>query len=109
MQSNGISDLFQPFYYDLLNENDFNVRTDEVTITQKGSSVASPGVLSVMDGGIDTPQLADDSVTSEKLADNSVTTEKLADKAVTSEKIQDQAVTTDKIRFGAVTTRKIGK
>src|SRR5690625_2911715 len=102
MQSNGTNDLFTPYYYDLLNMNNFDVQADEVTITVNGTSVAPEGVLSVMDQGIDTPQLADDSVSTQKIQNKAVTTEKIQDEAVTTEKLEDLAVTNDKIGYYAV-------
>ena len=62
----------------------------------------------IVDGTVDTQELASGAVTNAKIEDSAVTTGKIADLAVTSGKIANLAVTTDKLNTGAVTFAKIG-
>jgi len=67
--------------------------TIEWDFTTPGQAQAS-----VVDGSIDTTQLANGAVTSSKIASNAVTASKIAPNAVTTPKIQDGAVLYDKIQ-----------
>ena len=60
---------------------------DETTLTLSGSEFA------VLDGGIDTLQLADDAVTADKIADSAITTDKIASTSVTAGKMAFVALT----------------
>ncbi len=66
------------------------------------------GSGSVLDGSIDTDQLADLSVTSEKVAAGAITTGKIEAGAVTTAKLDATSVTTAKLEAGAVTEAKLG-
>ena len=67
--------------------------TIEWDFTTPGQAQAS-----VVDGSIDTTQLANGAVTGPKIASNAVTASKIAANAVTTPKIQDGAVLYDKIQ-----------
>ena len=58
--------------------------------------------VSVKEGTIGTPQMADGAVTSEKMSGGSVGSAQLADSAITEEKLMDGAVTNSKISEGSV-------
>jgi hypothetical protein len=70
-----------------------NTATVEWDFTTPGQAKAS-----VVDGSIDTTQLANNAVTGPKIASNAVTASKIAANAVTTPKIQDGAVVYDKIQ-----------
>ncbi|MCD6503702.1 MAG: hypothetical protein J7K58_05735, partial [Euryarchaeota archaeon] len=61
----------------------------------------------IVDGQVQTADIADVNVTTGKLADNAVTTVKITDANVTTAKIADLNVTTGKLADNAVTTVKI--
>lgn len=63
----------------------------------------------ILNGAVDTAQLADNAVTTIKIADGAVTDAKLANDAVTADKIADGAVGTNAIEDGAVTGGKIAQ
>lgn len=63
--------------------------------------------LTIPDGSITTPKLANLAVDSTKLADGSVTTIKLATNAVDNSKIQDLSISTNKIGVNQITDAKL--
>jgi hypothetical protein len=63
--------------------------------------------LTIPDGSITTPKLANLAVTTGKLADGSVTTIKLATNSVDASKIQDLTITTNKIADNQITNAKL--
>jgi hypothetical protein len=64
--------------------------------------------LTIPDGSITTPKLANLAVTTGKLDDGSVTTIKIANNAVDGTKIPDLALTTNKIADNQITYAKLG-
>lgn len=64
-------------------------------------------VLSSVNGGVKTANLADGAVTTEKIAGGAVETAKIANNAVTSGKVADGAIGTAKIADGAIDADKI--
>lgn len=69
--------------------------------------VKAGGALAIVDGGVDTTQIATDAVTTAKIATGAVDTDELATAAVTSPKIAAGAVDTNELATDAVTTAKI--
>ena len=65
--------------------------------------------INIINGSIDTSELADSSVTSDKIDSLAVLTEKINNLAVNASKIDVNAVTTTKIQDLAVTNAKIGE
>jgi hypothetical protein len=63
--------------------------------------------LTIPDGSITTPKLANLAVDTGKIADGSVTTIKLATNAVDNNKIQDLTITTNKIADNQITDAKL--
>lgn len=61
----------------------------------------------ILDGAVDTADIANDAVTTTKIADSQVTTAKINDDAVTTAKIASGAVDTTEIASGAVTSAKL--
>jgi hypothetical protein len=64
--------------------------------------------LTIPDGSITTPKLANLAVDTGKIADGSVTTIKLATNAVDNSKIQDLSISTNKIADNQITAAKLG-
>jgi len=61
----------------------------------------------ILDGAVDTADLADDAVTTAKIADDAVGSAAIADDAIVSAAIADDSVTTAKINADAITQAKI--
>lgn len=92
-----------------------NVKTD-ASLTGNGTvasvlQIATNGVNSskILDGSIDSADLAISSVTSEKLGNLSVSSDKIQTGAVSSDKLASNSVITAKIATGAVTGTKIAQ
>jgi hypothetical protein len=75
---------------------------------QLGSVPFAMQALTVPDGSMTTPKLADGAVTSAKIADGTVSAADLANGAVTSAKIADGNVTTADLANSSVTQAKLG-
>lgn len=77
----------------------------------KANILITPGKMvsgaAILDGTVNSGELANNSVVTAKIANNAVQAAKIANSAVTSNKIQDEAVTTNKILDSAVTLSKI--
>lgn len=61
----------------------------------------------IVDGGVTTTKLDDDAVTTPKLADNSVTTAIIAGDAVTNAELADNSVNTEQLQNDAVTNTEL--
>lgn len=93
------------------------VGTDPLAFTQFGAGTnysadgstlqLSGTTFSILNGGVNTTQLADNAVTTAKILDANVTAGKLASDSVTTAKILDANVTAAKLASDSVTTAKI--
>src|SRR5690606_3874065 len=74
------------------------------TVTVTNNAITSDKIL---DGTVQTDDLADASVSEAKIANDAVTTSKVADENITADKLASNAVSTTKIADDAVTSEKI--
>src|SRR5690606_28394635 len=81
---------------------DGTVQTDDL-------ADASVSEAKIANDAVTTSKIADDAVTSEKILDGTVQTEDLADELITNQKISDGAVTSDKIADGTIAEADLDK
>src|SRR5699024_2004927 len=106
VQSDGTI-VYQNLSSDNVEGKDLTAADNSITVTDGTGATLVDANVKVTDGGIDNAKLADDAVTSEKILDGEVNTDDLADNAVTNDKVGDDAITSDKIKDGEVKTDDI--
>lgn len=90
------------FNTSMLDSGGWGPKTDGITL-----SAMTSGSLYVMDGGIDSDQLASNAVTTAKILDDAITAAKLGSNSVTGVKIGTSVVDTTHLVDSSVTTIKI--